>query len=110
MFITTRRGVSTGHPKPKDPAAARALWTVLWRQGVVRKTRWVFWRYLWDMFRHNRGGVASFLTLAAYIEHFLPYRERVKEQIESQLQVFLETERERAEQTPARPVIQARVA
>lgn len=97
-------------PKPKDPAAARALWTVLWRQGVVRKTRWVFWRYLWDMFRHNRGGVASFLTLAAYIEHFLPYRERVKEQIESQLQVFLETERERAEQTPARPVIQARVA
>jgi hypothetical protein len=90
-------------PRPADPAAGRALRTILWRQGVVRKTRWVFWRYLWQMYRHNRGGVGSFLTLAGYIEHFLPYRESVRSQIQQQLEVFLATERELAEATTALP-------
>jgi hypothetical protein len=63
------------------------------------------------MYRHNRGGLGSFLTLAAYIEHFLPYRERVKEQIQTQLGVFLATERARAAAEPARlPAVEAKVA
>lgn len=79
--------------RPSDPARLRALLTVLWRQGVVRKTRFDFWRYLWRMARYNRGGVGSYLGLCAYIEHFLPYRELVKQQINEGLAVFLERER-----------------
>jgi len=79
--------------RPRDPAALPALLTIVWRQGVVRKTRVAFWRYLWQMARHNRGGVGSYLGLCAYIEHFLPYRELVKEQISTQLAVYQERER-----------------
>ena len=86
--------------RPRDPAALPALLTILWRQGVVRKTRVAFWRYLWQMARHNRGGVGSYLGLCAYIEHFLPYRELVKEQISTQLAVY--QERERLLQGPSR--------
>ena len=88
--------------RPRDPAALPALLTILWRQGVVRKTRVAFWRYLWQMARHNRGGVGSYLGLCAYIEHFLPYRELVKEQISTQLAVY--QERERLLQGPSRAV------
>jgi radical SAM superfamily enzyme YgiQ (UPF0313 family) len=88
--------------RPRDPAALSALLTILWRQGVVRKTRGAFWRYLWQMARHNRGGVGSYLGLCAYIEHFLPYRELVKEQISTQLAVY--QERERMLQAPSRTV------
>ena len=41
----------------------------------------------------NRGGVASYLGLCAYIEHFLPYRETVKQQITTQLAAYRERER-----------------
>jgi len=80
--------------KARDPAVLSALLTVLWRQGMLRKTRFVFWRHLWQMFRHNRGGVGSYLGLCAYIEHFLPYREMVKRQIADQLAVYQARERQ----------------
>jgi hypothetical protein len=79
-------------PKPRDPATVPALLKVLWRQGVVRKTRFAFWHHLWVMARRNPGGVASYLGLCAYIEHFLPYRELVREQIRTQLAAYLERE------------------
>ena len=44
------------------------------------------------MLRHNPGGVPSYLSVCAYLEHFLLYRESVKEQIESQLELFLANE------------------
>ena len=100
--------------RPGDPAALGALLTLVWRQGIVRKTRFAFWRYLWWMFRHNRGGVGSYLGLCAYIEHFLPYREMVKEQITSQLAVYQERERvlatEAAEAQAPRPKLTAGAA
>ena len=37
------------------------------------------------MYKHNRGGVASYLTVCAQIEHFLEYRQIVKDQIEAQI-------------------------
>jgi radical SAM superfamily enzyme YgiQ (UPF0313 family) len=100
--------------RPGDPAALGALLTIVWRQGIVRKTRFAFWRYLWWMFRHNRGGVGSYLGLCAYIEHFLPYREMVKEQITAQLAVYQERERvlaaEAAEAPAPRPKLAAGAA
>jgi len=70
----------------------RALLIVCWRQGVLRKTRWQFWRNLFNMYRYNPGGVSSYLSVCAQIEHFLEYREIVKEQIEAQLAEFLAEE------------------
>lgn len=78
--------------RPGDPAAVRAMLTIVWRQGVRRKTRFAFWRNLWWMLRHNRRGIGSYLGLCAYIEHFLPYRELVKQEINSQLAVYRERE------------------
>jgi radical SAM superfamily enzyme YgiQ (UPF0313 family) len=78
--------------KKLDGAVIRALLTICWRQGVLRKTRWQFWRNLYLMYRHNPGGVSSYLSTCAQIEHFLDYREIVKEQIESQLAKFLAQE------------------
>jgi radical SAM superfamily enzyme YgiQ (UPF0313 family) len=70
----------------------RALLIICWRGGVLRKTRWQFWRNLYNMYRYNRGGVSSYLSTCAQIEHFLEYREIVKEQIEAQLAEFLDEE------------------
>jgi radical SAM superfamily enzyme YgiQ (UPF0313 family) len=70
----------------------RALLTICWRQGVVRQTRWQFWNYLWKMYRHNPGGISSYLSVCSQIEHFLEYREIVRDQIEAQVAAFLEGE------------------
>jgi hypothetical protein len=45
----------------------------------------MFWRYLWLMYRHNPGGVVSYLTVCAQIDHFLEYRQIIKTQIEHHL-------------------------
>ncbi|MGK7926089.1 MAG: B12-binding domain-containing radical SAM protein [Spirulina sp.] len=89
-------------PKPRkkkakkklELATIKALLIIFWRQGIVRKTRSTFWYYLWEMFRHNRRGIPSYLTVCAQIEHFLEYRQIVKEQIETQLAAYQERMKE----------------
>ncbi len=71
----------------------RALLIICWRQGVVRQTRWQFWRNLYQMYRHNPGGISSYLAVCAQIEHFLEYRQIVRAEIETQVANFLEGER-----------------
>lgn len=78
--------------KPLDWMVVKAFLTIAWRQGVVRKTRWQFWPNLFSMYRHNPGGISSYLSVCAQIEHFIEYRVIVKEQIEEQLQAFLAEE------------------
>ena len=68
----------------------RALLVICWRQGILRKTRFSFWVYLLQMIRHNPGGVVSYLTVCAQAEHFLEYREIVKENIETQMVEYKE--------------------
>jgi radical SAM superfamily enzyme YgiQ (UPF0313 family) len=80
--------------KPFDWRVLKALVSVFWYQGIVRSTRWTFWPYLFAMLRHNRGGVVSYLTICAQIEHFLEYRQLVKDNIEAQVAAYLEQERE----------------
>ncbi|MFE1747337.1 B12-binding domain-containing radical SAM protein [Coleofasciculus sp. H7-2] len=75
--------------KKIDLVVIRALLIICWRQGVLRKTRWQFWRNLFSMYRHNRGGISSYLAVCAQIEHFVEYRQIVKEQIEAQLAEFM---------------------
>jgi hypothetical protein len=81
-----------GSRKPINWVTVRALLTICWRQGVLRKTRWQFWRNLWNMWRHNPGGISSYLSVCAQIEHFMEYREIVRSEIEEQVQQFLAEE------------------
>ena len=78
-----------GRKKPISLLVLRALLIICWRQGVVRSTRWQFWRNLWSMYQLNPGGVSSYLVTCAQIEHFLEYRGIVRREIESQLADFL---------------------
>ena len=84
-----------GQPKCKAPAKLpawsdlKALAIVLWRQGIKRNTRWLFWHHLFGIFRHNPSLWEYYLIMCAHNEHFLAYREIVREQIEIQLQDYL---------------------
>jgi radical SAM superfamily enzyme YgiQ (UPF0313 family) len=96
-----RRRKMKGKPKGKTGIKWRevqAMLTLFWRQGLVRKTRFKFWVYLAQMFIHNRGGIPSYLGVCAQIEHFLEYREIVKNNIETQLEAFLVEEKRLREQ------------
>ena len=63
----------------------RALLVILFRQGVVRKTRFQFWRQLYRMWRINPGGLSSYVSTCAHAEHLLEYRQRVRRMIGEQL-------------------------
>ncbi|MBL1175129.1 B12-binding domain-containing radical SAM protein [Pantanalinema sp. GBBB05] len=84
-----------GAPKCKAPAKLpslidlRALAIVCWRQGVVRKTRWKFWHHLFSMIKNNPAVWEHYLTVCAHNEHFLHYRQIVREQIEAQVEAYL---------------------
>jgi hypothetical protein len=78
--------------KPLNWKVLRAFLIICWRQGVRRQTRWQFWRNLWNMYQHNPGGVSSYLAVCAQIEHFLEYRQIVRDEIEAQVAEFLEAE------------------
>ncbi|MCX7592558.1 MAG: DUF4070 domain-containing protein [Fischerella sp.] len=84
-----------GKPKWKAPfkmpewVVVKALLIVIWRQGIKRQTRWQFWHHLFSILKHNPGVVEHYLATCAHIEHFLEYRQIVRDQIESQLAEYL---------------------
>jgi hypothetical protein len=81
----------------------RALAIVIWRQGFKRHTRWKFWHHLFSIIKHNPGVWENYLTVCAHNEHFLEYRQIVREEIEAQLDDFLAEEaRLKAEVSQAR--------
>jgi hypothetical protein len=41
---------------------------------------------------HNPGGISSYLSVCAQIEHFVEYREIVRDQIEAQVAEFLKAQ------------------
>ena len=67
----------------------KALIIVIWRQGIKRNTRGKFWHHLFSIIKENPGVWEHYLTMCAHNEHFLEYREIVKEQIETQLAEYL---------------------
>ena len=80
------------NPTPRRPlnwSTIRALLTLFWRQGVVRKTRWQFWGNLYRILRHNPLVWKHYLIVCGLLEHFLEYRQIVREQINSQLATYL---------------------
>jgi radical SAM superfamily enzyme YgiQ (UPF0313 family) len=83
-----------GAPKHQAPSKmpswvdVRALGIVVWRQGFKRSTRWKFWHHLLGIVRQNPGVWEHYLTMCAHNEHFLEYRQIVRDEIEAQLAEF----------------------
>lgn len=92
-FMDLKHGNFPRKPKSAkrklDKSGFKAMATVMFRQGFVRKTRSVFWRNLFKMRKHNPGGVKSYLSTCAQFEHFSTYREMVRREIEEQLERHL---------------------
>jgi radical SAM superfamily enzyme YgiQ (UPF0313 family) len=81
-------------PRCKPPgqipsrAELRALAIIIWRQGFKRSTRWKFWHHLFSMIKRNPGVWDQYLTACAHAEHFIEYRQIVRDQIQTQLTDF----------------------
>jgi radical SAM superfamily enzyme YgiQ (UPF0313 family) len=75
--------------KMPELADIKGLLTICWRQGFKRSTRFQFWRQLFSILRHNSGVFESYLINCAHIEHFIEYRQIVRDQIEAQLAEYL---------------------
>ena len=67
----------------------RAFLIIIWRQGIKRQTRWKFWHHLFSIIKHNPKAFDLYLDTCAHIEHFMEYRQIVREEIESQLAEYL---------------------
>jgi hypothetical protein len=63
----------------------RALGIVIWRQGILRDTRWRFWNALLTVARRNPKTLEQFLVTLAHNEHFMEYRGIVTREIQEQL-------------------------
>jgi radical SAM superfamily enzyme YgiQ (UPF0313 family) len=74
-----------GAKKKIDWISIRALLIICWRQGVLRKSRWKFWSNLAGILRHNPRVWADYLSVCAHNEHFLEYREIVRDRIGKEL-------------------------
>lgn len=78
-------------PRCKTPAKfpsfveLRAMAIIFWRQGCKRNTRWLFWHHLFSILRHNPSVWEHYLTVCAYAEHFIQFRQLIPNQIEAQL-------------------------
>jgi radical SAM superfamily enzyme YgiQ (UPF0313 family) len=83
-------GPPKARPAFKWPRRAdlRALVAIVWRQGFKRSTRWKFWHHLFNILRYNSANAEHYLTVCAHNEHFLEYRQIVRDEIERQLSEF----------------------
>jgi hypothetical protein len=79
----------------------RAVLTICWRQGIWRSTRFQFWRQLFSILRHNRGVFVQYLSNCALLEHFIQYRQTVRDEIEAQIAEFLAGEVNLKTETPS---------
>jgi hypothetical protein len=83
----------------------RALFILCWRQGVVRETRWQFWRNLFDLLWRYPEVATNYLSVCAQAEHFLEFRQIVRDQIQSQLAAF-----QSQQASMERPIIAAKTS
>ena len=95
---TYRCFLKLGAPKCKAPfkmpswVDVRALGIVIWRQGFKRNTRWKFWHHLFGILKNNPAVWEHYLTVCAHNEHFLEYRQIVRDEIETQLRELQQQE------------------
>jgi radical SAM superfamily enzyme YgiQ (UPF0313 family) len=67
----------------------RAMFIIAWRQGIKRSTRFQFWRQLFSIVQHNPKVFQHYLVNCAHLEHFMEYRQIVRDEINIQLDAYL---------------------
>jgi radical SAM superfamily enzyme YgiQ (UPF0313 family) len=78
----------------------RAFFIILWRQGILRKTRLRFWVNLGIMLWRYPAVAASYVSVCAQAEHFIDFRQVVRQNIEAQLAAYKATRPVPQEETP----------
>jgi radical SAM superfamily enzyme YgiQ (UPF0313 family) len=63
----------------------RGVLILCWRQGVLRETRWLFWKRLAQISFNHGQILDEYLWLLMLNEHFIDYQQLVQDQIEAQL-------------------------
>ena len=79
----------TAPAKRPEWVVIKALLIVIWRQGFKRETRWKFWHHFLSILKHNPKVIEQYVSTCAHIEHFMEYRQIVRDEIESQLAAYL---------------------
>lgn len=93
-----KQGVRPARRARRDVIAGLIL---LWRHGVVRRTRWQFWSHFIGLWRQNRGALNSFMGCCFHYEHFFRFREEVRNRINAQQASLRAEDLERVYQPPA---------
>jgi hypothetical protein len=68
-----------------NPIAIKGILTILWRQGLRRESRWLFWRQLSSMIFSQPQRIKDYFWMLLLDEHFLDYQSVITEQINGQL-------------------------
>ncbi len=89
-----------------DWVAIRALLILIWRQGLVRETRWQFWLNLFSLAWRYPKVVVSYLSVCAQAEHFIDYRQRVRGEITAQLAAYMASSPQESSAQPAKSLAQ----
>jgi radical SAM superfamily enzyme YgiQ (UPF0313 family) len=63
----------------------KAAAIVMWRQGVVRHTRWKFWHHFFSMLWGRPALFDHYGAVCAHNEHFLEYRDWVRDRLRAGL-------------------------
>ncbi|MGB1027427.1 MAG: B12-binding domain-containing radical SAM protein, partial [Rhodospirillaceae bacterium] len=73
----------------------RGLATVIWRNGIVRGSRGVFWRCFLKLLRKNKPAAVPFLMYMLNLEHLSWFQEISRDEIKNQLAALPDEERQR---------------
>ncbi|MEM7553612.1 MAG: B12-binding domain-containing radical SAM protein [Cyanobacteria bacterium P01_A01_bin.84] len=83
-------------PKPHKTAfqkpelvELKALVLIIWRLGIKRNTRFVFWYHIFSIWKNNPRLLNSYLMNSPHVDHFMEYRQIVRDQIEMQVAEFV---------------------
>jgi radical SAM superfamily enzyme YgiQ (UPF0313 family) len=88
-FITRK---PTAHKMPfrmLELIEIKAVLIICWRQGIKRNTRFQFWRQLFSILWKNSAVFVPYLSNCALIEHFIDYRQIVRDEIEAEITQLL---------------------
>jgi len=95
-FMTMKPSPNKVPFKMLEVVELKAVLTIFWRQGIKRDTRWQFWRQLFAVMQKNPGVFVPYLSNCALIEHFIHYRQIVRDEVEGQLNEYLASQVERS--------------
>jgi hypothetical protein len=100
------KSTDTLRPWIQSSSLLGGLLILVWRQGIKRPSRSVFWIQLVDILVRNRLMIDEYIWLLMLNEHFLDYKETVYQQVTEQLAIVGNNK----PTTPDRPAIHAKAS